>query len=214
MTNPSAQKLVQDMHELNNARRVRNYRKIAKCYEQIAATVNGLYAEPGATMALRIERTLIAGEQNGINKTQNTHQAISDHLRRIGKAQEADISQSKNPRKYHGAAFLDHADTHCKDRTANDSVRVALAECRKRLKHLITAMGAEDNEPKRQCNVLRHAGLLNAERSYIERQVDYQEKYDSAEERELAKSDSLQSFDVKMRRELREIDMTPSPEEE
>lgn len=200
--------------ELNSARRMRDYDWIAECYGQIAVTVEKLYKTQNATIALELERVLIAGEQNGIRKTSKTHSAISEHLKRIDKAQKADVAQIKNPRKYHSAAFLDHADKYFRDGTANDCIRVALAECRKRLKYLITAIGAEDNEPKRDCNMLRHWGLFDAERSFIERQIDHQKKYGSAEEKKLARTDSLESFDAKRRREERELRMTESPEEE
>ncbi len=202
-------RLTQDARELNSARRKRDPNWIAECYEQIAITVGKIYQTADATIALELERVLIAGEQNGISKTSNTHKAISEHLKRLAKAQRADSAQRKNPRKYHSAAYEDHADRHFKNGAADDVVRVALAECRKRVKYLITAMGAEDNEPKRECNLLRHGGLLNAERNYIERQVEYQEEYDSREEKKQVQELCLKSFDAKIRREERELRMTP-----
>ncbi len=200
--------LAVEVRELNSARRRHDPNWIAECYEQIAATLGGLSEAKNATTALEIENTLIAGEQNGIGKTSSTHRTINAHLKGIARAQEADAVQKKNPRKYHAGAFLDHAEKHHRDGTALDAVRVALSECRRHMKDQITAIGADENEPRRKGNILRHGGLFAAERKYIERQVAHQEHYDSREEKKEAIESSLKSFDAKIRREERELRMT------
>ncbi len=202
-------KLAESVQELNNARHRRDQNWIIECYEQIVENLEELSEAKSATTALEVENTLIAGEQNGIRKTSGTHKTINVHLKNIARAREADAVQRKNPRKYHTGAFLDHAEKHHKDGTAFDAVRSALADCRKHMKDQITAIGADENEPRRQGNILRHDGLLYAERNYIERQVEHQEKYGSPEEKKLAKEMSLKSFDAKIRREERELEMTP-----
>ena len=94
-------RLTRNARELNSARYKRDLGWIAECYEQIAITVDKIYQTADATIALEFERVLIAGEQNGINKTSNTHKSISEHLRRLAKAQRADAEQKNAPNRIH-----------------------------------------------------------------------------------------------------------------
>ncbi len=207
-------KLTRSIQNLNNARRIRDHGEIAKRYERITSVVGELYTTNSVTTTLAVENALISGEQNGIPKTSNTHKTIGQYLSRIAKAQEADAEQKRNPEKYHAGALLDHADKHCKNGSAFDTVRVALAKCRSHAKNQITAVGADEIESKRECYILRHSGLADAERKYIERQIGYQEHYDSVKMKKEAQEDGLHSFDAKIRREQRELRMSPAPETE
>jgi len=204
-------RLIDNVQALTAARRTGNQKSIALQYSAIGEIVTELYASREVGIALEIESVMISGEMNGIPKASATHRTIAEYLVRIAKAERANALQEANPKKFHQAAKDDHAIKNFKDGTPYDAVRAALDECRKLAKAQIIAIGADENQFRRNCYIVRYDGLANAERAYIERQVAHQTKYPGPNVKQQAIQNSAKSFDARIRSEKRQLELTPNP---
>lgn len=196
--------------DLTLAVRIENPKAIGDNNLLMSMILSIIYQNPAVHTVLTAEKIITAQELNRPPASPAARKDLQERFDGIESTEKLYKTHIATIPSYHAIINDGNAGAYANrpDGTAQDTVRTTLEAIRKAMREEIKSQGANQSPQQRACNIMRYNGARDAERLYIMHQHQGR-PYASTQTRDKAMALSLKSFDVRMKREQREMFPTP-----